>query len=397
MILPLLKIKTAPTTRTFTLSDYDAVNFLTGGDPDKYVSATAALHNSDIFSLVSQLSADLALVKYQANTDRTQGLLKDPAKTSNGFSFWQGMFAQLLLDGNAYAYRWRNVNGVDLYWEYLQPSQVQTELLQDGSGLIYNVNFDEPEVGYVQNVPQSDVLHFRLMSKDGGKLGVSPLTALANELNIKKSSNRLTLHALDQSIEAPGILSITGGGLLNWKKKAARSRQFMKQVNNSQNGPIVLDDLETYQPLEVKSDVAKLLAQSDWTGKQIAKVYGVPDSYINGQGDQQSNITQIGGQYAKSLNRYVGVIEGELEDKLNAEITSDIRPAIDAMGDDFASTIANLTSKGMLANNQGCYILQQYGYLPTDLPDPEKQSVHKINDEGGENDEKYSNEGRSDS
>lgn len=349
-----------------------------------YVSADTALKNSDIFSLISQLSADLALVKLNADKDRAQSLIDNPSNLTNGFSFWQGMFAQLLLDGNAYAYRWRNINGVDLYWEFLRPSQVQVLLLEDGSGLTYNINFDEPDIQTKENVPQSDVIHIRLVSKNGGKTGVSPLTGLANELNIKNASNKLTLHALSQSVEAPGILSVTGGGLLDWKKKSARSREFMRQVNSSDNGPIVLDDLETYQPLEVKSDVAKLLQQADWTGKQIAKVYGVPDSYLNGQGDQQSNITQIGGQYAKALNRYAGAVQSELSNKLNSQITYDIRPAIDATGDNFASEIGDLSSKGILSGNQGRYVLQHYGYLPDDLPTPDKPII-PVN-EGGEDD-----------
>lgn len=360
-------------------------------DARKYVSADVALQNSDIFSLISQLSADLALVKLKADKDRAQSLIDNPSNLTNGFSFWQGMFAQLLLDGNAYAYRWRNINGVDLYWEFLRPSQVQVLLLEDGSGLTYNINFDEPDIQTKENVPQSDVIHIRLVSKNGGKTGVSPLTGLANELNIKDASNRLTLHALSQSVEAPGILSVTGGGLLDWKKKAARSRQFMRQVNSSDNGPIVLDDLETYQPLEVKSDVAKLLQQADWTGKQIAKVYGVPDSYLNGQGDQQSNITQIGGQYAKALNRYAGAVQSELSNKLNSQITYDIRPAIDATGDNFASEIGDLSSKGILSGNQGRYVLQHYGYLPDDLPTPDKPIIPA--NEGGEDDGNSSDQG----
>lgn len=355
-----------------------------------YVSADTALKNSDIFSLISQLSADLALVKLNADKDRAQNLIDNPSNLTNGFSFWQGMFAQLLLDGNAYAYRWRNINGVDLYWEFLRPSQVQTLLLEDGSGLTYNINFDEPDVQPKENVPQSDVIHIRLVSKNGGKTGVSPLTGLANELNIKNASNRLTLHALSQSVEAPGILSIQGGGLLDWKKKSARSREFMRQVNSSDNGPIVLDDLETYQPLEVKSDVAKLLSQADWTGKQIAKVYGVPDSYINGQGDQQSNITQIGGQYAKAINRYAGAVQSELSNKLNSQITYDIRPAIDAMSDDLANAISNLTKNHVLSGNQGRYVLQHYGYLPDGLPAPEKVAIPT---EGGEDDGNSTDQG----
>lgn len=357
----------------------------------EYVSADTALKNSDIFSLISQLSADLALVKMKADKDRAQSLIDNPSNLTNGFSFWQGMFAQLLLDGNAYAYRWRNINGVDLYWEFLRPSQVQVMLLEDGSGLTYNINFDEPDIQTKENVPQSDVIHIRLVSKNGGKTGVSPLTGLANELNIKDASNRLTLHALSQSVEAPGILSVTGGGLLDWKKKSARSREFMRQVNNSDNGPIVLDDLETYQPLEVKSDVAKLLQQADWTGKQIAKVYGVPDSYINGQGDQQSNITQIGGQYAKAINRYAGAVQSELSNKLNSQITYDVRPAIDATGDNFASEIGDLSSKGILSGNQGRYVLQHYGYLPNDLPIPDKSIIPA--NEGGEDDDESTNQG----
>ncbi len=357
----------------------------------EYVSADTALKNSDIFSLISQLSADLALVKMKADKDRAQSLIDNPSNLTNGFSFWQGMFAQLLLDGNAYAYRWRNINGVDLYWEFLRPSQVQVMLLEDGSGLTYNINFDEPDIQTKENVPQSDVIHIRLVSKNGGKTGVSPLTGLANELNIKDASNRLTLHALSQSVEAPGILSVTGGGLLDWKKKSARSREFMRQVNNSDNGPIVLDDLETYQPLEVKSDVAKLLQQADWTGKQIAKVYGVPDSYINGQGDQQSNITQIGGQYAKAINRYAGAVQSELSNKLNSQITYDVRPAIDATGDNFASEIGDLSSKGILSGNQGRYVLQHYGYLPNDLPIPDKSIIPA--NEGGEDDDDSTNQG----
>lgn len=65
----------------------------------------------------------------------------------------------------AFIYRWRNINGIDNHWEYLRPSQVSAYLLDDGSGLIYNITFDEPKIGVKMNVPQNDILHFRLLSK----------------------------------------------------------------------------------------------------------------------------------------------------------------------------------------------------------------------------------------
>ena len=373
--------------------DTDILHFLDPDNSDKYVDARTALKNSDIYSIVFQLSADLANGKLKADAPRAQGILNNPTQTSNAHAFWQSMFAQLLLGGECFAYRWRNQNGTDMTWEYLRPSQVTPFLLEDGSGLIYNINFDEPEVGVMEAVPQSDLIHIRLLSQNGGKTGISPLSALANELQIKDKSNKLTLSALGRSIIAPGILSIKHGGLLSDEEKASRSRKFMKQTSKSENGPIVIDDLEEYTPLEVKSNVAQLLNQVSWTGAQIAKVYGVSDSIINGQGDQQSSIQMMGNDYVKSLARYAKAVTGELNNKLNANINLDLRSAIDPLGDSYATTISNLRKNGAIAANQAVWLLKESNYFPEEMPEastppvPISTSKDDKSTKGGDNDD----------
>ncbi len=373
--------------------DTDILHFLDPDNSDKYVDARTALKNSDIYSIVFQLSADLANGKLKADAPRAQGILNNPTQTSNAHAFWQSMFAQLLLGGECFAYRWRNQNGTDMTWEYLRPSQVTPFLLEDGSGLIYNISFDEPEVGVMEAVPQSDLIHIRLLSQNGGKTGISPLSALANELQIKDKSNKLTLSALGRSIIAPGILSIKHGGLLSDEEKASRSRKFMKQTSKSENGPIVIDDLEEYTPLEVKSNVAQLLNQVSWTGAQIAKVYGVSDSIINGQGDQQSSIQMMGNAYVKSLARYAKAVTGELNNKLNANINLDLRSAIDPLGDSYATTISNLRKNGAIAANQAVWLLKESNYFPEEMPEastppvPISTSKDDKSTEGGDNDD----------
>ena len=373
--------------------DTDILHFLDPDNSDKYVDARTALKNSDIYSIVFQLSADLANGKLKADAPRAQGILNNPTQTSNAHAFWQSMFAQLLLGGECFAYRWRNQNGTDMTWEYLRPSQVTPFLLEDGSGLIYNINFDEPEVGVMEAVPQSDLIHIRLLSQNGGKTGISPLSALANELQIKDKSNKLTLSALGRSIIAPGILSIKHGGLLSDEEKASRSRKFMKQTSKSENGPIVIDDLEEYTPLEVKSNVAQLLNQVSWTGAQIAKVYGVSDSIINGQGDQQSSIQMMGNAYVKSLARYAKAVTGELNNKLNANINLDLRSAIDPLVDSYATTISNLRKNGAIAANQAVWLLKESNYFPEEMPEastppvPISTSKDDKSTEGGDNDD----------
>lgn len=359
-----------------------AYNFLTGTSGDEYVNADVALHNSDIYSLIFQLSSDLASGRMMADAQRAQGILNNPTATANPHAFWMSMFAQLLLGGESFAYRWRNTNGQDLRWEYLRPSQVQTYLLADGTGLIYNVSFDEPKIGMVESVPQQDMIHFRLLSKNGGKTAISPLSALSSELQIKDQSNRLTLSALARSIMAPGVLKIQHGGVLDADQKARRSRQFIKQTNESGNGPIVLDDLEDYTPLQVQSNVAQLLNQVNWTSAQIAKVYGVSDSVLNGSGDQQSSLDMIGTDYVKSLSRFSNPIVSELNNKLNANISLDLRPAVDPLGDSYATSLSNLQKNGTLDSDQIDYLLRAYGYLPEETP--EMKGGETVNDESND-------------
>ena len=350
-------------------SDYTVTDFLTGGTKSGYVSAKKALSNSDIFSTVNLLSGDLASSRLLAKSPRIQGMLDKPNGMTNKHLFWKSVFLQLLISGEAFVYRWRNRNGIDLEWEYLRPSQVSTFELTDGSSLIYTVTFDEPAKGVLEAIPQTDMLHFRLASRNGGKTGISPLQALSAELDVKQANTRLTLTALKQAIISPGVLTIKKGGLLNAMEKAARSRQFVAQQESSNYGPVVLDDLEEYKPLEIKSDISSLLSQTDWTSKQIAKVYGIPDSYLNGQGDQQSSLDQIKGMYLNSLNRYMNVITSELNSKLNTTVTADLRPAVDPLGDEYAVKIANLVKNRALDANQAEHVLKQVGYLPEDLPE----------------------------
>ena len=397
--MPIFKMPKVSPGLSITTDD-DVLHFLNPDNKSKYVDARIALKNSDIYSLIYQLSSDIADAKFVAESSRTQGILNNPTLTSNAHAFWQSMFAQLLLGGEAYAYRWRNSNGTDTQWEYLRPSQVTPFLLEDGSGLVYNVTFDELEVGVVQAIPQSNMIHIRLLSQNGGKTGISPLASLADELAIRDSSNQLTLAALGRSIMAPGILSITKGGLLNGKMKVQRSKEFMKQMNNSDNGPIVLDDLEKYQPLEIQGNVAQLLNQASWTGAQIAKVYGVSDSVINGQGDQQSSIDMMNANYLQSLSRFTNSVIAELNNKLAGQIKMDLRPVIDPTGDAYVTSISNLQKNGTIAANQATWLLQQAGYLPEDLPEKEQpqaqvQAVQVVPGDdatkGGVNDDEDSN------
>ena len=202
---------------------------------------------------------------------------------------------------------------------------------------------------------------------------------LSRELNIQKASDKLTLNSLKNALNANGILKIKGGGLLDFKTKLSRSRQAMKQM---QGGPLVLDDLEDFTPLEIKSNVSQLLKQADWTTGQFAKVYGIPENVVGGQGDQQSSLEMSLDLYNKAVSRYLRPFISELSQKLSCDVDADILPAVDPTGSNSVSRINSMVKSGTLAQNQGLYILQQAEILPKELP--EGKNPNRTTLKGGE-------------
>jgi len=378
--LPIFNLATeSPPNNQVGFFDITDPEFLATLNGSEWVSAETALKNSDLFSIISQLSNDLATAKLTTSRKQMQGIVDNPSNNANRFNFYQSIFAQMLLGGEAFAYRWRNDNGRDMKWEYLRPSQVTFNRLDNQNGLYYNITFDDPRIPPKQHVPQSDILHFRLLSVDGGLTSVSPLMALGRELDIQKASDKLTLNSLKNALNANGILKIKGGGLLDFKTKVSRSRQAMKQM---QGGPLVLDDLEDFTPLEIKSNVAQLLKQADWTTGQFAKVYGIPENVVGGQGDQQSSLEMSSNVYSKAVVRYLRPFLSELSQKLSCDVDADIFPAVDPTGANYISRINSMVKSGTLAQNQGLYILQQAEILPKELPKGENPNRTTL--KGGE-------------
>ena len=80
MLLPLFNQKVSP--GLAISDDTDILHFLNVDGANKYVDARTALRNSDIYSIVFQLSADLANGKLLANMPRAQGILRNPTPVS---------------------------------------------------------------------------------------------------------------------------------------------------------------------------------------------------------------------------------------------------------------------------------------------------------------------------
>lgn len=312
----------------------------------EFISAREALKYSDIYAVVNKLAEDMASVKFETTNTFTNKVLTNPSPLTNSFAFWRSMYAQMLLSGNAYALVWGDKSNRSDHLEYLKPSQVQVYRSADGTQLSYDVTFPETDEVDMHNVSSSQMIHLKTMSIDGGLIGVSPLRALSKELQLQKANKNLALSAMKNGLNITGVLKIQKGGLIDSKTKTSVRNAFEKQASNGHM--VVLDSLEDYQSLEVNKDISKLLSSTDWTGDQIAKVYGVPQDYL-GSESEHSNIEMVAIQYAQTIGRYVRGVVSEFQNKLNGDITYNINEISDIDGQQVEKRVRGLVKDNVIS------------------------------------------------
>lgn len=338
---PFSKLRSLGHTRSQQLPSSSTPILFSGGKivPNQIVNSAAVLSNSDLFAVINLLSSDIADSRFQVD-EQYKELLNQPSDKISGYSFWQSVAAQLLIHGNAYVIN----DGPKLE---LAPTENVTVILTDyAKALEYNIRFDDERGNKAYTSDQ--IFHFRLfpMGEDytNQYIGVSPLQSLFSEINIQNFSNKLTLSTLKNAIN-PGITLTVPEGILDAEAKEKIRKGFEEQNNGANAGrAIVLDQGLKLDTLSINSDVANFLKNFDFGKTQIAKAFGIPDSYLNGQGDQQSSLDMTRNLYANALQRYIKPIESELSLKLKKSVRMNYSSAIDASGAGLKDTLLKLAT-----------------------------------------------------
>lgn len=333
--------------------------------PDALVSADVALKNSDLYAVTSLISSDIAGAEFQG-TGPYVDLLNQPSNDVAPYNFWQTFLLNLLLNGNAISIIKRDAKGLAIGLVNVPTSAVTIDL-DDVTGIVTY------KVSAFANVPggaykASDVIHARVMAY-GPKmldnlLGHSPLEALATELRQQATANRLTLSTLKNAINPSAILKLPEAGMMTDEAKEAVRSSFEKANSGENSGrTIILDETANFSTVSINADIAKYLTSLDWGRSQIAKVFGVPDSYLNGTGDQQSSINMISALYVNGLNKYIEPMLSELNMKLAGGIGIDMQSITDYGNQQLTSNLINLVDKGIVGTEEAHNILTSKGVI----------------------------------
>ena len=362
------------------------------------VDANKAFRNSDVFAVVQRISSDIASCSF--NGQQYQTLLNNPFKLMNPYAVWQCVFIQLLLNGNAYVVMHENKKHLVTQFEPIPSDNVQLTLTDDAEDIIYTVHYNDERND--EDIPSKRMLHFKLVTPgmdENQYTGVSPLISLVPELGIQDNSKKLTLTSLIHAIAPTNIYSTPNA--LTEPGAREQIREAFEEANTGDNAGriLVMDAGAELKTIDVTPNVSKLLDNATFSQTQIAKAFGIPDSYLNGQGDQQSSIEMIRSLYQNALTMYIRPIESELTFKLGAPVHLDVTSAIDVDHQNELNNIVSLAKNNLLTPRQAFGLMIAHDIMPDltvtddDISQLNKKSVKPTTSntmEGGETDEKQS-------
>lgn len=363
------------------------------------IQPSQAMTNSDIYAVISRISSNIAAMKIKADDPNVQNVINKPSTILNSFSFWQKCVTQMLLTGNTYVYIQRQ-NGLPVGLVQIPANKVTINILSKQAGddvddAIYTITLDAENGRQIQ-VPSRDILHFRCLitgsdAQTNGFTGISPLVSLSQEVTVQDTSRKLAIAALSHAISPSFVLKIPTVQVSEQTKEKFRAN-FEKMTSGSNAGrAIVLDSSMDVEPLQINPDVDKLLSNTEFTQNQIAKAFNIPSEYLNGQGNQQSSITEMGSLYVNALSLYINPILSELRLKFGCEITTDFSSIADVDHQQLISNVVSLsTSKSpVLSPEVATAVLKNVDALGLNDID---QSLFKVpapptNNKGDDNDE----------
>lgn len=350
------------------------------------VDVNQAFKNSDVFTVVERISSDIAACRF--NGQQYQALLDNPFHLMNPYAGWQEVLIQLLLNGNSYVVIHRDKQQKASWLEPVPSDDVSLTLQDNATDIIYRVHYTDERAD--KDYLSADVLHFKLVTPGmdvNQYTGVSPLMALVPELGIQDNSKKLTLTSLIHAL-APTNIYTTPNAITEPGAKD-KIREAFEKANTGDNAGrvMIMDAGAKLETIDVTPNVAKLLDNATFSQTQIAKAFGIPDSYLNGQGDQQSSIEMIRSLYQNALTMYIRPIESELSYKLGAPVKLDVTSAIDVDHQNELNNIVSLSKANLLSPRQAFGLMLANDIMPgLTVEDSDINLLNKKNTtKGGEN------------
>lgn len=212
------------------------------------------------------------MLKHQPNTDMS------------GVDLWTLVNAHLLLRGNAYLAKFKDEQGVVRELYPINPAYVHPYRDEDGRKL-FRVQISGTG-GLLDKTFTSDViLHIKGQSFDDGVMGASPIAVVRNRIGVHQAQSEYQGRSYQDGMLIKGVLSSPQNNL------SAETAQRIKQQWRSAYGGVgnshdiaVLHSGVTFEKVALSPEDAQFIQTMKWGHTEIATIYNIPASRLNGEG-----------------------------------------------------------------------------------------------------------------
>jgi HK97 family phage portal protein len=286
------------------------------------VNQNSAMSIASVHACVRVISdgvAGLGLKLYYENENQrkqvfahySNAVLNEPNPYMTKFDFTKWMVAQLVLNGNAYAFINRDSRFVATELHPIQSMNV-TPYMSEGE-LFYRVQ----QVGFPVLVPAVDMLHFKGLSMENVLVGKSPIQLHAETLGIDLAAIKSSA-----AVYKNGTLKflLKSQGKID-EAQAKPLRQSLDDVIDGNKRSTVLPSGVEMERLSLSPQEAQYIESRQFSAEEIARIFGVPASMIGAKDLGKTSVEQeYQDFYARTLMAYCKNIEQELNRKLLQEV-----------------------------------------------------------------------------
>lgn len=333
-----------------------------------------ALRNSDVFTAVRIISADVASTKLKIKGHETNMIMNNVLDLFNnnpdtdlpGWHFKFIIIANMLLNGQSFVEILRDDNGFPNGFYFLHNDLVGLEE-KDGE-VIYNIS--EDVTGNAVKLTSDDILHFRYITLDG-YVGYSPLYSLAHEIGISQGSKSFLRNFFDNGGTSTSVLKYRNGSISE-KQLADLKENFANSQLKNNGGLVAIDDTMSFERLQIPTEVLNFLNSYKFSTNQVAKAFGLPVSKL-GIETVNTSITQANLEYLQStLDPIFKSMIAELETKIfkyidsSYELEFDPSRLVDIDPELKLQRITEMTKNGIIGVNEG---RSPFGYKPIENGD----------------------------
>jgi HK97 family phage portal protein len=284
------------------------MNIFGGGQTysGELVSEDTALLNSNVYTCVSILGADIGKLPLQIFKRKGGSIQKDSSHSvakllsvranpyMTAYIFKELMEVHKNVWGNAYA----NIEfGPDGYPKALWPLSPKTDIEVDENGEVWYIT-PLPN-GEFRKLYPNEVLHFKNISKNGLK-GISPISVVREKIGIQQASDKFIGAFYANGTSTRGVLKVPTPLEKPAKDRVREEWQKLNTGISNAHRIAILDAGLDYMNIGMPLTDAQFIETQKWGLLEIAKIYKMPPHKLGQTDAKFSNMEQQSIEYVKN-------------------------------------------------------------------------------------------------